>query len=284
MRRRVRIGDIQAEARAFSAQRAVQLRVGASSVVLVVALDGGGELICESGRVSVDLDTVVLLGHGELATTVWRADSCELVLHLSRQPLHALASAAYGGGRRLSSAGPWTICLERAEALRDALLEVRSRLCNDAAEIGPSGRELERRLQQALLDGLVRTAPTDEVLPLSRSVTEAMRRVREAPDQAWDAQSLAAAVGVTVPVLRRNFRAILGMSVGALVLQTRLTRAHDRLASAHDSRPLSLVAQGVGFRTPGSFSRAYTRLFGESPSETRARAVRNNQTKNPKSP
>lgn len=62
---------------------------------------------------------------------------------------------------------------------------------------------------------------------------------------------------------------------GALDLERRIERAAEELESpAHLRRSWIDIALGWGFSSPSHFSRSFRRRFGASPSEFRARAVR----------
>lgn len=274
VRRRARIGEAQAEIRVIPTQRPLQTRQSAGQAVIIVALDGEARIVGESGVADALASAAVLLTRNEPTTEVWRAGSRELILHLPRTRLQILASARFGGARRLAGAAPRSVPILAGGALEAAIAAILDLLVGDAAELGARARKLEDALIRGLLQAVADAGDLDEILPQARSVSEAMRQVEAAPDKAWDASALAAAAGVTVAVLRRGFRAHLGTSISTFVLEARLAGARKRLASARDSRSMAQIGLSVGFSSPGAFSRAYTRLYGESPSETRARAVR----------
>src|SRR3546814_17576493 len=79
----------------------------------------------------------------------------------------------------------------------------------------------EHALHGALVARLAERYGVDELFPQSRSITLAMRQIEEHCERAWDAESLAAATGVTVATLRRGFRACLGTSIGSFIQPAR---------------------------------------------------------------
>lgn len=273
-RRRLWFGDAHVEYRDFPAQKPVQLRMGAANIVLVVALAGQIDIVCASGGGIARPGAAVLLARNEPVTLVGQAGARELCLHLSRRELHRMASAAFGGGRRVSTAEPWALTIHPGGALAQAIAKLEDLLRDDEADLGPEAKALAGRLNAAVLDSLSRAGPIEDVLPPSRAVTEAMRRIEQRPHEPWDLPSLAAAVGVTPKSLQRSFHDHLGKGVTTFILEARLQRARTSLASARDSRPMAAIAARLGFQKPGSFTRAYLRLFGETPTQTRARAVR----------
>lgn len=82
-------------------------------------------------------------------------------------------------------------------------------------------------------------------------------------------QSVCSAVGVSPRTLRRRFAAAVEMSWGQYLGQARVLRAMAGLAESGDS--VTDVALGVGFDNLSSFTRAFRRHSGETPSAYRAR-------------
>jgi AraC-like DNA-binding protein len=85
---------------------------------------------------------------------------------------------------------------------------------------------------------------------------------------------LVAVAGVSARTLQVGFRAAHGMSPMAYVQRRRLARAREDLQRATPGTTVAEVARRLGFIAAGRFSLAYRRYFGESPSQTLARAPR----------
>lgn len=69
-----------------------------------------------------------------------------------------------------------------------------------------------------------------------------------------------------------------GRSFSETVLETRLLLAHRQiLTPSTDPMTLHDVSASVGFRSTSYFNRVYKRRFGETPSETRRRSLRNQE-------
>jgi AraC-like DNA-binding protein len=83
---------------------------------------------------------------------------------------------------------------------------------------------------------------------------------------------LVAIAGVSARSLQLGFRAAQGMSPMAYVQQRRLARAREDLLRADPGTTIAEVARRLGFSAAGRFSLAYRRCFGETPSQTLARA------------
>ena len=86
------------------------------------------------------------------------------------------------------------------------------------------------------------------------------------------AEDMAQALGVSYRVLNYAFKDALGMGPYRYLQALRLRAVRRHLAASGGS--VTDVSFGYGFYTSGRFTRQYTHLFGERPSETRDRARR----------
>ena len=137
-------------------------------------------------------------------------------------------------------------------------------------------------LRDALLTALVTapsatSGPSRERTP-SRPPGAIVRRV-EAYIEAHAREplvlaDLVAVAGVSARTLQVGFLAAHGMSPMAYVQRRRLACALEDLLSAAPGTTVAEVARRLGFVAAGRFSLAYRRCFGESPSQTLARATR----------
>lgn len=84
--------------------------------------------------------------------------------------------------------------------------------------------------------------------------------------------AVCAAVGVSERSLRRKFAAATGMTWRAYLLQSRLLRAMALLTEP--GRTVLDVATAVGFDSVSAFTRAFSRLTGETPTAYRRRVTR----------
>ena len=149
---------------------------------------------------------------------------------------------------------------------------------------GATGHECAVRRQVSLPNGCAPLASPGEareadrvaepVFPVARSVQRAVDHLRAHPCHGLSIHDLAQVAGVTTGTLRRNFRACLGVTATQLIQQIRVEWVRSRLESATESRSISELSLAAGFGAPGMMSRAYQRRFGETPSQTRARAFR----------
>ena len=100
------------------------------------------------------------------------------------------------------------------------------------------------------------------------------RRVREAVDASLAGPAptiaqLADALGVGRTRLCAEFRQATGETIGAYALRRRMDAARDLLATT--DLAIAEVARRVGYAQPGSFTDAFERACGETPSAWRAR-------------
>jgi AraC-like DNA-binding protein len=89
-----------------------------------------------------------------------------------------------------------------------------------------------------------------------------------------DVETLASIAGVSSRSLRRSFLDVLGKTATRYLRETRLGLARERLEDSCEPRSAQAIAKAVGFGNYTSFWRAYDELYGENPSETRARVFR----------
>lgn len=277
-RRRVRIGAIGAEIRRFARQQPTQITVRSNSVLLIVALEGWGQVVSDAFEATVDRANALLLARPGGSTLVWTPASEGVVLHLPRQRMQVLASRRLDIPVRL---GPGdTMFRLAADDRLFALLGELADECDKASGLSEDRQRLwSGRLEAVITTLLVEAPDRDAILPVSRSVRRVMQHVRDNAERDLDQTELAAVSGVTLRTLREGFRSCLGVSLATFVQDTRLAKARERLQSGHDSRTMTQVAEAAGFGSASSFSRAYARAFEESPSQTRARGVRQTEIK-----
>ncbi|MEQ9364993.1 MAG: AraC family transcriptional regulator [Leptospirales bacterium] len=85
--------------------------------------------------------------------------------------------------------------------------------------------------------------------------------------QAWTVETLAGSVGVSRASLAARFKRALGLTVMDYILRLRLERGRDRLAASDET--LEEISRAVGYSSAFAFSKAYKRVYGEAPQNTR---------------
>ena len=175
-------------------------------------------------------------------------------------------------GRRLLAVLPETVVLRADEwhsPLVPLLLDEMSR-----DEIGQAS--LLDRLLDALVVSAVRqwalsrgdAAPAWLDAGSDPVVAEALRLLHDRPHEPWSLVSLARRVGVSRAALARRFRERVGEPPMAYLTGWRMALAADRLRAGTET--VARVASGVGYPSPFSFSNAFKRVYGLSPSAYRA--------------
>lgn len=131
----------------------------------------------------------------------------------------------------------------------------------DAGDLSP-GRE--RLLGALALDELTRSVPLPLSVPMPRE--KRLRALCNAlladPGNADPLEYWAATVGASTRTIARLFRQELGMSFSQWRQQAVLARAIPLL---NQGRPLSRIAQELGYQSQSAFSAMFRRAFGESP-------------------
>ncbi|MCB0638171.1 MAG: helix-turn-helix domain-containing protein, partial [Lewinella sp.] len=86
-------------------------------------------------------------------------------------------------------------------------------------------------------------------------------------DETFGVQELARAMGMSRSQVFKKVKALTGLSIARYVRQYRVHRARKLLEET--SLSVSEVAYAVGFKDPAYFSRVFSEVFGQPPSDTR---------------
>jgi AraC family transcriptional regulator len=98
-------------------------------------------------------------------------------------------------------------------------------------------------------------------------VRRVLDHIRDGLDRNPSLEELAEVAGFSPYHFHRVFSGTVGESLSGLVRRLRLERAAYRLLNGDE--PVIAVAVGAGYSSGGAFTRAFTRAFGETPSEFR---------------
>ena len=175
-------------------------------------------------------------------------------------------------GHRLLAVLPETVVL-RADEWRTPLLPLLLEEMN-RDEVGQAS--LLDRLLDALVVAAVRQwaltggdrppvwldAASDPV------VADALRLLHDRPAEPWSLVSLGRAVGISRAALARRFRDRVGESPMAYLAGWRMALAADRLREGTDT--VARIAGEVGYLSPFTFSNAFKRVYGVSPTAYRS--------------
>jgi transcriptional regulator GlxA family with amidase domain len=147
-------------------------------------------------------------------------------------------------------------------------------------EIAISTRPLTGRRPESVIwhagsigtPGRSRVRPARADLSLPPSLQRAMDHILSDPSGDCSDAALARTAGITIASLRRNFREHVGAPIARFVQNARLDWAKERLGHANETRSVQQLGIDLGFMALGGMTRAYKLRFGETPSETRAKA------------
>jgi AraC-like DNA-binding protein len=175
-------------------------------------------------------------------------------------------------GRRLLSVLPPTVVL-RASEWRSPLVPL---LLDELDHEGVGQASLLDRLLDALVVSAVRqwavsrgdAAPAWLDAAPDPVVADALTLLHDRPGDPWSLVTLARAVGVSRAALARRFRERVGESPIAYLTGWRMALAADRLRGGTET--VARIAAEVGYPSPFSFSAAFKRVYGLSPSAYRS--------------
>ncbi len=108
-----------------------------------------------------------------------------------------------------------------------------------------------------------------------RQIGDVLARVHRDPGQDWTLASLAAAASMSRSSFAARFSELVGEAPMSYVTRWRMQVALDTLTTGDTT--VAALAGRLGYRSEAAFSRAFTRVLGESPTDARARARRNRQ-------
>jgi AraC-like DNA-binding protein len=101
----------------------------------------------------------------------------------------------------------------------------------------------------------------------AQQLTTLVEKIREQPDAKWDSPTMAREVNMSERNLNRNFRKIFNMPPARMVTTIRMDMAARMLVETE--KPLSAIANAVGYDSPFSFSRLFKKHAGTSPKNYR---------------
>lgn len=160
--------------------------------------------------------------------------------------------------------------------LRAIVLALRD--CERRGEAGEiykaaKGIELVYETWAALDSGTLTPLATDSALSRADSerIVHARQLIDDRSNEKLTLDQIAALCGLNREKLTRGFREMFACSVAEAIAERRLTQASRMLATT--DLPISSIGYENGYMNNASFSRAFGRRFGVSPSDFRARQL-----------
>jgi AraC-like DNA-binding protein len=250
---------------ASAAGQSVAIEQSADRFGLLFLLEGAAQMIVDGQQVDLLPCRAVMIGRGT-GQLDWKSNGLAVIVQALKVDMQICASAGFGGARRLTQR-MLAINLEQAATLKSKLVDLAH---------GLEGGALGAALLQDLAASLVAQRGAAIAFPPSRSLSVARAHLDKSEAEPLILEALARKAGVTGITLQRGFKACFGMTVGSYAQAVRLHAARARLRSGWESRPIARIAIGSGFQSVKTFARAYQKLFGETPTQTRSEAFRNN--------
>jgi AraC-like DNA-binding protein len=168
----------------------------------------------------------------------------------------------------------------RADIAGDCLGDTVRLLARELSEARPAASLVLDRLVDIMLVQFLRTWLDGEDrhdVPLLRGladplVHQVLQLIHDDPARPWTAESLAKAAASSRATLVRRFETALATSPSGYLTYWRMDLAAQRLTQTPDS--IEAIAHDVGYASVPAFSRAFSRLRGESPGRYRETARR----------
>lgn len=245
------------------ASRSLDIEESADTFVLLFTVLGGADVFLDGGSIPLAPQRAMVVGRGRGRIELSQ-DASLLVLRLPRVATQICASAHHGGARRVAR-NALDLDIVLAEHLHKALNDLV--LCDADEEQGAI-------VLDALVSALAMQHGADTAFPMSRSLSFARAQLDRSGSALVSHEELAGKAGVTGKTLQRGFKACLGMTVAQYSLAVRLHGARGCLRCDWELRSLTEIATGAGFPSTVSFSRAYQKLFDETPTQTRTLVFR----------
>lgn len=231
-------------------------RIGAPFHVLIIGVEGQGEIIAGDQRLAIGPNQLAILpaySHSgfERVSELWR---CAWFL--------------------LNDAPCWNSLADQAITVRSvpnahSLFYAMYTLCHEARMQADSFSGEALVLVLDLLKRMLASAVTNE--DLATRLRALFSGIRFAPAQAWRVEQLAAQYGVSAAHFHRLCLKNLGATPLQLIIEQRMLRARELLASGRYS--VSEVASAVGYEEVASFSRRYRAHFGSSAGDVRKKIL-----------
>ena len=95
-------------------------------------------------------------------------------------------------------------------------------------------------------------------------ISRVLRRIHKEPDEKWTLEKLSREAGVSRSTFAETFPALMGMPPMEYIARWRMLLARNALKETMKS--ITEIAEEVGYESKASFSTAFRRQFGVSPS------------------
>ncbi|MEE1675783.1 AraC family transcriptional regulator [Agarivorans aestuarii] len=162
---------------------------------------------------------------------------------------------------------------------KDQIAAITSLIKEEVLAPKPAGETITDYLLRILLINAFRSAHLTNNLPslirglADKCVAKALRAIHEQPAYPWSGESLAAEAGMSRSAFFSRFKDTVGMAPLSYLLQWRMAKAKSLLKEGKET--VISIALEVGYGSSSSFSSAFLRHEGVSPSAFRGQLIEN---------
>lgn len=215
------------------------------------------------------------LGGREVARNVFHID----VAGRGRRTIMTCCSVAYDGPalRSLTALMPEQIILRSndQQAVDPLLATLLAAMADEVRDQRAGGATMLTRLADLIIGRIIRSwAETSSVNPAGwlaavndRRLGKALLAMHERPGVAWNATSLAGEAGMSKSAFYERFTTTIGQTPARYLATVRMSAALDMLRSGRTN--VATAANELGYESEASFSRAFKRVVGKTPSMAR---------------
>jgi AraC-like DNA-binding protein len=183
-------------------------------------------------------------------------------------------------GQKLISLLPRVLHIDSWADDEDGWLQSTLRfIAREARELRPGGETVITHLADILIIQAIRSW-IDSAPEAARGwlaalrdnqIGKALAAIHREPERDWSVASLAKEVGMSRSGFSARFTNLVGESAMRYLTQWRMQLARMQLQETPDS--LAVLAERFGYQSEAAFSRAFKRMFGESPGSVRHAAT-----------
>ncbi|HEY4136541.1 MAG TPA: AraC family transcriptional regulator [Alphaproteobacteria bacterium] len=186
------------------------------------------------------------------------------VAHLLQRPIRC--SLAFDAKLDLTTEGQ---CFWR-------LLNWLSREIDQPSSVLLQPKSIAAKIEKVLYDTLLYTHRSNysvalsarEPIAIPRHLRSVISAIREVPERDWTLAAMAEHAKVSVRTVCEVFRSFHGCTPMEFLRSVRLARTHEELQRLDARTSVAAVAKRWGFGHAGRFAAAYTKAYGETPSDT----------------
>ncbi len=106
-----------------------------------------------------------------------------------------------------------------------------------------------------------------------KQINTALKMIHSVPEKKWKLESIAKEIGMSRSAFASRFKILVGETPMEYITRWRMTKARELLKNPQ--KPLTVIAEEVGYTSDAAFSRAFKRVFKYNPGFMRRTLVTN---------